>query len=527
MDVWNNMPSIRIILISINVVSTVFAAYASINAWNRREKAGLMATFLSLSMAATTIYAVGYTMELASNTLPQILFWVKVEHLGIEFISPCWLLFTLCLSGRQKMLSPKRMASFFIIPVIMIIMVITNHYHLDPHLTPNAPFPTLTYTRGFMAWLGIGYVGFCLVMSLIFFTMMYLQAAPAFRNQALIFALGSFFPLVGMILTATNESLYHLDLAPLSMSISGIFFIIGFRRLQILDIMPLARDVVFEGIQDGVLVFDNEGRLVDFNPQAKSIFPEVVDRSIGLQAAAVFGDDSPLTKMVQGTVQENNTFPKGKSIYRCNMLPLQDSQKKCVGKVVTLQDYTETETMVRQLKDLATMDFLTGICNRRYFYELADKEIARSERLNKPLSLILFDLDEFKLINDTLGHTAGDAVLKFVVTIISQRLRKYDIFGRFGGDEFLILLPETDITAAQVLAEEIRNMLETSEVHFEDQIIKTSGSFGVASIDFHQTTPFEDLVRRADKAVYMAKDSGRNRVCVDNTNLLSVENKRI
>ncbi|MHB8806266.1 MAG: histidine kinase N-terminal 7TM domain-containing diguanylate cyclase [Anaerolineaceae bacterium] len=514
------MIPVRTILISINVLSTIFAMYVSITAWSRRKNAGLMATFLSLSMAATTIYAFGYTMELASNTLSQILFWVKIEHLGIEFIAPTWVLFTLFMTGRQKMLTPGKILSFFIIPLGMVFSVLTNRYHLNPQLTANAPFPTLFYTRGQLAWIGIGYIGFCLVFSLILFTMMFLQAAPAFRKQAMIFALGSLFPLLGMTITATNSSLYNLDLAPLSMSISGIFFIIGFRHLQILDIVPLARDVIFEGMGDGLLVFDNEARLVDFNPQTKKVFPEIGDVSVGLSVNKVFGNDSPLTKLIREGSKEVIKLQREKSTYRCSMLPLYNLQKKCVGKVVTMQDYTEVEELVKQLSNLATLDYLTGIYNRRHFYELAAKEVARAERLDKQLSLILFDLDDFKLINDTLGHSAGDAVLKFIVTLILERLRSYDIFGRFGGDEFLILLPETDITAAQALAEELRILLEKSAIPFEGQTIKITGSFGVASVILKQAAPFEDLVRRADKAVYEAKDSGRNCVCIDSTNIV-------
>jgi len=514
------MIPIRIILISINVLSTVFSIYSSINAWKRREKAGLVAIFLSLSMACTAIYAFGYTMELASNTLSQILFWVKIEHLGIEFIAPTWFLFTLCLTGKQKILTPERIIIFFIIPLGILLAVLTNRFHLNPQLTANAPFPTLSYTRGLIAWIGIGTVCFYLILSLIFFSTMYLRAVPTFRKQALIFALGSLFPLIGMIITATSSSLYNLDLAPLSLSISGIFFIIGFRHLQILDIVPLARDIVFEGMEDSVLVFDNDERLVDFNPQAKKIFPEIRDSSVGITAKTIFGTYSSLMQLIRAGYKKTINLQIGKSTYRCTMLPLYNPQKKCVGKVVNIQDYTEVEEMVKQLSDLATLDYLTGIYNRRHFYELANKEIARAERMNKPLSLILLDLDDFKLINDTRGHSAGDAVLKFMVNLFVQRLRKYDIIGRFGGDEFLILLPETEITTAKALAGKLRDLLEKSTIPFEGQTFKVTACFGVANAIFHQTSPFEDLVRRADKAVYEAKDNGRNQVFVDSTNIV-------
>lgn len=512
------MVPIRVLLITINTISTFLALYACITTWNRREKAGNLALYLSLSMLATTVYAFGYTMELASNTLDQILFWVKIEHLGIEFISPFWLLFTLSLSGRQKLLSPKRISALFVVPIIMVVLVFLNKMHLNPQITAGAPFPTLSYTRGTVALIEIGYACICLIISLIVFTAMYMKAAPAFRKQALIFALGATFPLIGIFITATHHAVFNLDLAPLSISISGILFVIGFHRLQILDIVPLARDVVFEGMGDGILVLDTSNRLVDFNPRSRNIFSEIKDSSVGSFAENIFSAHSDLVKMIQKNSSEILTLQNGNFSYRCSMMPLYYPKEKLVGKVITIQDYTQTAAMVKQLSDLATLDFLTGIYNRRHFYELAEKEISRTERLNKQLSLIILDLDEFKLINDTLGHSAGDFVLTFIVHLFQKRLRKYDIIGRFGGDEFLILLPETGIDEARALAEELRSAMEQSEIHYEDQIIKITASFGVANLSLEDSSPFEDLVKRADKAIYIAKDSGRNRVCVDQFN---------
>ncbi len=524
MNPLGDMIPIRILLIAINTVSTILALYASITSWNRREKAGNLALYLSLSMAAATIYAFGYTMELASNTLDQILFWVKIEHLGIEFISPFWLLFTLSMSGRQKVLTLKRIYALFLIPIIMVILVFLNKMHINPQITAGAPFPTLSYTRGVVAFIEIGYAAICLIISLIIFTAMYMKAAPAFRKQALIFSLGAAIPLIGIFITATHHAVFNLDLAPLSISISGILFVIGFHRLQILDIVPLARDVVFEGMGDGILVFDTSNRLVDFNPQTKNIFSEIKDGSVGSFVENIFDTHSDLVKMIQKKSCESLTLQNDKFSYRCFMMPLYYPKGKMVGKVITIQDYTQTAILVKQLRDLATLDYLTGIYNRRHFYELAEREISRTERLTKSLSLIILDLDEFKLINDTLGHSAGDVVLKFIVDLSLKRLRKYDIMGRFGGDEFLILLPETDLDEAHALAEELRFLLEQSEIAYEGQIIKITASFGVASLSLESSSPFEDLVKRADKAIYVAKDSGRNRVCVDN--LKTVEDKK-
>ncbi len=514
-----DMVPVRYVLIGINTLSTLLSAYASIASWRRREKAGLAGIYLAISMAATTIYAFGYTMELASDTLQQILFWIKIEHLGVQFIAFPFLFFTLCLSGRQKLIKPQFVVFFSVFALVLIASAWTNQMHLEPHLTPGAPFPTLSYTRGLWTWLSIGNVSFCLVLSIATFISMSLHAVSTFRKQMLMFILGSLLPLAGMIITATSRVAYSLDLAPLALSVSGILFIIGITRFQIFDIIPLARDMIFENMDNGFVVFDSQERLVDFNLRAQKILPEIGDQSVGIAANRIFCSRSSLLELIQRGSGETINLQKGNAIYRCRMLPLSNPQDKLIGKVVTLENYTEVDAMVKQLKELATMDPLTGIYNRRYFYEVAKKEIARSIRLKKQLSLILFDLDNLKFINDSLGHSAGDEVLKFVVRLVLQRLRKYDIFGRFGGDEFLILLPETDISAAKGLADELRASMESSKIPLEDRTVQTTGSFGVADILRDHPMPLEDLLSRADKAVYVAKDGGRNRVCIEKANL--------
>jgi diguanylate cyclase (GGDEF)-like protein len=157
----------------------------------------------------------------------------------------------------------------------------------------------------------------------------------------------------------------------------------------------------------------------------------------------------------------------------------------------------------------ATIDALTGILNRHALYPILNQELDRSERYSRPFSVILLDIDEFKVINDTFGHLEGDKVLKELSKLVSGLLRKTDYAGRWGGEEFLLILPETFTTDAQVLAERIREKIE--ETHFVDKYYLTA-SFSVSA--YHTGQNPETLLECADKALYQAKNNGRNQVVV-------------
>ena len=166
-----------------------------------------------------------------------------------------------------------------------------------------------------------------------------------------------------------------------------------------------------------------------------------------------------------------------------------------------------------QAEMLARTDFLTGMNNRRSFYDLCETPFRLARRHGQDLAVILFDIDRFKEINDAYGHAIGDEVLKNLSQIVSVTCRDSDVAGRVGGEEFAILLPHTNATSAQELAERLREQMERSIVHLDQGDVKFTASFGVAQM----ATPCESLealVATADAAMYKAKQRGRNCIYV-------------
>ncbi len=174
---------------------------------------------------------------------------------------------------------------------------------------------------------------------------------------------------------------------------------------------------------------------------------------------------------------------------------------------IIMSDITEQETYKKELEHLTITDTLTGIGNRRYFHNKMAEECSRATRYKYPFSLILFDIDYFKKVNDEYGHNVGDEVLKEYTKLIAPMLRENDIFCRIGGEEFIILLPHVDGIAAQKIAQKLRVAIEDSK-----KIIPITMSFGVTQ--YISGEEEESVFKRVDKALYEAKESGRNRVVV-------------
>jgi len=165
----------------------------------------------------------------------------------------------------------------------------------------------------------------------------------------------------------------------------------------------------------------------------------------------------------------------------------------------------------QQLQEMASHDYLTHLLNRRAGYQRIAGEMARAVRTQKPLAFILIDIDYFKRLNDSHGHTAGDMVLHQLACTLLEALRDYDVACRYGGEEFLVVAPETSVEQGFKLAERLRTTIAATHFNIETQHISVTVSVGVSQMEEHDS--IEDGISRADKALYQAKNSGRNRVC--------------
>ncbi len=194
--------------------------------------------------------------------------------------------------------------------------------------------------------------------------------------------------------------------------------------------------------------------------------------------------------------------------------PLFDGDQLRIGDVIFkfLTGANIESAYHEEIFRMTIIDGLTGVHNKRYFLDFIDREVASAKRHGHPLSLVMLDLDHFKQVNDTRGHLCGDEVLKQMAGRIKSRIRREDLFARFGGEEFAAVLGNTSLTGALHFAEAVRYLIGTQPFEFEDESFTVTVSVGVACLTPDQDIGVDDLVKAADDNLYRAKHDGRNQV---------------
>lgn len=297
--------------------------------------------------------------------------------------------------------------------------------------------------------------------------------------------------------------------------LSNIFDVSDIRKAE--EQIKMLSQVV-EQTDDLIKVTDKTGRITYVNDAVvkKSGYTreEILGKKPSLFKSNMHSDE--FYKELWDTVTQKLPYKnvlinrkKDDSIYyeAQTITPIINNMNEITGYVSTGKDITERIELENKLSQLASKDVLTGLCNRRKLEESLATEITRATRYKSPMSLIIFDIDHFKSINDQFGHDVGDDVLRGVAKVIQDNIRKTDICARWGGEEFIILSPETTEENIENLAEKLRYAIENYDFDIPKKI---TASFGVTQYINGETS--EQMIKRADKAMYQAKENGRNRV---------------
>lgn len=215
--------------------------------------------------------------------------------------------------------------------------------------------------------------------------------------------------------------------------------------------------------------------------------------------------------VVRDQQSTNGTYVNDTEVSEATQYLVNGDLIKIGGAILKFLEGGEIEALFHEeIYRMTIVDGLTQVNNKRYFLEFLDREMARCARYNRPLSLLLFDIDHFKRVNDDHGHLAGDAVLKRLAELVSQHIRKEECFARYGGEEFAVIMPETKLERAHIFAEKIRRMVESTEFWYEDRRIPVTVSIGIGEMGTHRD-PMA-FIAAADVQLYKAKGNGRNRV---------------
>jgi two-component system, cell cycle response regulator len=276
-------------------------------------------------------------------------------------------------------------------------------------------------------------------------------------------------------------------------------------------------------------VYNQKGNYLEVMGNNPDLFVMEPSKMIGKNVTEILPPDvaALFIQSIQAVLQTNQTkiieyqlkLRNVKSLWFEGRLAVLEQDSDGGGKVICVtSEITERVELFKLVEHMAIQDPLTNCFNRRHFLTQAESEISRGLRFSRPASLLMIDIDHFKRVNDRYGHPVGDQVLIGVVNIIRKSIRALDILGRYGGEEFILLLPETDTSGALVVAEKLRRTIEMSGIPTNQGIIPITISVGISCLDQEKgrKNSTEAFISEADEALYLAKMNGRNQVRVNN-----------
>ncbi len=489
---------------------------------------GVMA--FGLLLIASSIYVAGYAMELMSLTLAEVDFWSKIQYIAMPFIPAIWVVLSIeycnIISKHRRFIY----FIFFLIPIITLVLRMTSQFHslyyINMELVSNGNFQVLRFDKGPWYYIQIVYSLLCAIYATRNYIIFSKKVVALMRRQALIMAAASIVPVLALLLNVYKLTPYGVDVGPFALLFDYSLFMYGMYRYNMLSLVPIAREKVFDWIQDGVLVLDMNLMVIDMNMAVKKIFPLLMNLRYGIHLDKILPDQQELIQQIQIWNQDVNSSQNLQLDMKETNADNTDRHfqlrltkffegKIQLGSTLIIDDVTSTKAMVDQLVNTARVDSVTGLMNRRYFFERVEYEVERANRNKSTFAFIFFDLDNFKSINDMYGHSVGDSLIIHISELCRKDLRSIDLLTRFGGDEFIIYLPDCDSINAYEVAERLRSSFEKDAMDFLGNQLKVSASFGVASHDVAlqgECTDVNTIFRASDEAMYDAKKNGKNMV---------------
>ncbi len=516
------------------LTSGVIAIWHAIAAWRRPVPITRAIPILLLGMAW---WSLTYALHWSTAPRPTPYFWLDATYLGVVILPTAFFIFTLRYTRRDLWLTPHWLFLLSIEPVLTLILLWTDGNHglfFGGHRSPASTM----LDGGPWFWVNTIYTYGLILASVLLLAHAYGRASHLYKRQARIILIGALLPwAVNALMLVNIEPLPDLDVTPIAFTLTGVVFAYGVRQYRMLDILPVAQDTLIEQMVDGVVVLDALDRLVEINPAGQKILGVTGEVPVGKYAQPLFAPWPSLATHFQGIqegefqVEFTGDSPR---FIDLRVVPLRDRRNQHTGRLLVLRDITllkETEIELRranselhgrigqieslqaQLEEQAIHDGLTGLYTRRYLEGVLEQELSRSVQTERAVSLLMLDIDHFKHFNDFHGHLAGDAFLQALGDLLKRSTRAGDTACRYGGEEFVVVMPGATLKEATAAGERLRLALEHTTITYRGTILQTTLSVGVATFPIHATDGY-DLLHCADQAMYAAKRGGRNRVAV-------------
>lgn len=520
-----------------SLLSSAISLASAMIAWRRSAVGSRELGLLLLSMA---VWSGFYAVRWLDVSLQIKELGFHLMYLGISVLPTLYLVFVLVFIHQEKWLTRRNLLLLCIQPIASILLEWTDSYHrlffVSATWIEREGIMMTEMVRGPAYYGNMVYSYAAIGFAFLLLSQVSLRSSPLYLNQYRLIIIGSILPWLGSFYSELNFSAWNgLDLAPFLFGVSGIIFVFALMRTHFMDLVPVARTHLIENMSDGIVVVDAQNRIVDINPAMKHFIEGDPSFILGQDIFVVFPAWMERVDLFfdKGETRTELTALNDPSRYLdLRVTPLYDRDRRLNGRLLVFRDVTERKQIEKRLRSIndqlqtqlieigilqsklreqAIRDPLTNLFNRRYLEETLDRELSRAARENYPVCIIMIDLDHFKQINDTYGHEAGDLVLKTIAQKLSEQSRRGDFACRYGGEEFVVVMPNVSLTTAYQRAMHFRQLLTSLSVPYDYDELRVTLSMGIACYPQNGATR-DVLLRAADQAMYAAKEAGRDHI---------------
>jgi PAS domain S-box/diguanylate cyclase (GGDEF) domain len=458
-------------------------------------------------------WIIAQALEVAATELGVKLFWANIQFIPILTSTACFYLFIMSFIRRVN----YRKGSWvflFLIPLILNILIWVHPelFRENVYLNTSMAFPMVGKTYGILFWIAAAYNYSITLLAILQLIMALRRSEALYRKELISLLIGITLPTLANLIQITGHNPHPVDLTPVFFGFSGLIITMGIIRYNLFDVVPIAHSIIVKEMKTGMLVLDNFGRIMDINPAAEKLlhlssgdllWRRIDDSLLYLpQLIRVFNKrEDSIGEM---------TFEKDGShyYYEVSLTGIKNSDGKVGGWLIQIYDITERKLAEEIIEHAAYHDNLTGLPNRQYFQLLFSQELALAKMRGYKVAVAFIDIDNFKTINDSYGHDAGDKALRKLSERLRAELSQSDIVGRIGGDEFAAVIPNiSGSDELKMIGEKLLSIFE-SDAETEDAE-RAFASIGLCIFPDDGDTP-EELLKKADSAMYEVKGANKN-----------------